>query len=178
MLDLKRLGVIGGGEAFEEFLFAAEKFTNRLTRWQGFDVALDTEKFLLDLPAVQGCETAFGLLPGALLGRLEEDFEKEAAVTLLEKGSNLRGLHGLVRKPGDNESSEDLFSLEAFLETRLLEPPSNLTAKALGFYQHTDEAALGGLGCFADQLRLGLDLAAAFVGGFAECGAKDGFVNA
>jgi hypothetical protein len=42
VLDLKRLAVIGGGEAFEEFLLAAEKFANGLTRGQGFDVALDT----------------------------------------------------------------------------------------------------------------------------------------
>ena len=127
---------------------------------------------------MQGFETAFRFLPGALLGWLEEDFEEQAAVALVEKGSNLRGLHGLVGKLGDNESSEDLFRLEAFIETRLLEPPSNLAAKAFGFNQHTDQTALGGLGCFADQLWLGLDLAAAFVGGFAECGAKDGFVDA
>jgi hypothetical protein len=169
--------VIGGGEAFEEFLFAAEKFTNGLTRGQGFDVALDTEKFLLDLPAVQGFETAFGLLPGALLGRLEEDFEEEAAVAFVEKSANLGGLQRLIRESRDDQSREDLLGFEALIEASLLEALSNLAAKALGLYQHTDEATFGGLGSSGDQLRLGLDLAAAFVGGFAECGAKDGFVN-
>jgi hypothetical protein len=178
VIDLRRLGVIGGGQALQEFLLAAEKFANGLTRGQGFDVALDTEKFLLDLPAMQGFETAFGFLPSALLSGLEEDFEEEAAVAFVEKGANLCGLHGLVRESRDDQSREDLLRLKALIETCLLEALGDFATKTLGFNQHADEAALGGLGGSADKFWLGFHFAAALVGGFAQSGAKDRFVNA
>jgi hypothetical protein len=170
--------VISGGEALEEFLLAAEKFPMGLAHGKGLDVALDTLKFLLDLAAAQGFEAAFSLLPGTLLGRLKEDLEEEAAVAFVEQGAKLRGLHGLARESSDDKSGEDFFRLKTIIETLLLEALGNLATKALGFDQHADEAALGRFGSFANEFGLGLNLAAAFVGSFAESGAKHGFINA
>ena len=114
----------------------------------------------------------------ALLGRLKEDFEEEAAVAFVEQGANLRGLHGLVRESRDDQSGENLLRLEALIEPFLLEALGNLAAKALGFHQHADQAALDGFGGFADKFRLGFHFAAALVGSFAESRAQHGFVNA
>ena len=112
------------------------------------------------------------------MGRLEEDFEEEATIAFVEKGAKLCGLHGLVGESRDDESGEDLFRLEALVETTLLETLGNLATKAFGFDQHADEAAFGRFGSFANKFGLSLNLAAAFVGSFAESGAKDRFINA
>jgi hypothetical protein len=143
---LCRAKLAGGGEAAHELLLFFEEAAEFGAGGIGFDAALDIGEFFFGLAVAEGVEAAHGFVPSGLAGFFEQNFVEDSAIAVFESCGDLRGLERLVGVAGGNEGGEDFFGFEAVMELALLKLLREFLAKALGFGEHADEAALDGFG--------------------------------
>ena len=83
------------GEYFLKFEAAGEKAAQFVGGGLGFDLLLKSGEFFFQAAIAENDEAVLGVVPGGLGNRLEEDFEKQAALSFLE-GCGERGGIGML----------------------------------------------------------------------------------
>ena len=85
-------GELTAGEYFLKFEAAGEEAAQFVGGGLGFDLLLKSGEFFFQAAIAEDAEAVLGVVPGGLRNRLEEDFEKQAPFSFLERRGERGGI--------------------------------------------------------------------------------------